>query len=51
MSTRERIKEVAAELLIMHGVRGLRFSEIAARLGITRANIHHHFGTKKKLVD
>lgn len=51
MSTRERIKKVATELLIMHGVRGLRFSEIAARLGITRATIHHHFGTKNKLVD
>jgi TetR/AcrR family transcriptional regulator, transcriptional repressor for nem operon len=51
MSMRDRIKVVATELLIMHGVRGLRFSEIATRLGITRANIHHHFGTKKNLVE
>ncbi|MEZ5936046.1 MAG: TetR/AcrR family transcriptional regulator [Alphaproteobacteria bacterium] len=48
---REDIKAVATELLIRHGVRGLRFGDIAARLKITRANIHYHFGTKKQLVD
>jgi AcrR family transcriptional regulator len=51
MTMRDKIKVVATELLIMYGVRGLRFSEIATRLGITRANIHHHFGTKKNLVE
>jgi AcrR family transcriptional regulator len=48
---REEIKAVAAELLIRHGVRGLRFGDIAARLQITRANIHYHFGTKMKLIE
>lgn len=48
---REQIKSVATELLITHGVRGLRFGEIAERLNITRANIHYHFGTKNKLID
>lgn len=48
---REQIKVVATELLITHGVRGLRFGDIADRLNITRANIHYHFGTKKKLVE
>jgi TetR/AcrR family transcriptional regulator, transcriptional repressor for nem operon len=46
-----RIKRVAMELLIKHGYRGLRFSDIAMRLGTTRANIHYHFGTKQKLVE
>ncbi len=48
---RERIKAVATELLITHGVRGLRFGDIADRLRITRANIHYHFGTKRNLVE
>ncbi len=48
---REQIKAVATELLITHGVRGLRFGDIADRLEITRANIHYHFGTKKNLVE
>ncbi len=45
------IKNVANELLIKHGYRGLRFGDVAARLGTTRANIHYHFGNKQKLVD
>lgn len=48
---REQIRTVATELLIEHGVRGLRFGSIAERLAITRANIHYHFGTKQNLVD
>ena len=48
---REQIKDVAAEMLIRHGVRGLRFGDIADRLHITRANIHYHFGTKRNLVE
>lgn len=48
---RDRIKDIATELLITHGYRGLRFKDIAERLGTTRANIHYHFGTKKNLID
>jgi len=48
---RDRIKRVTAELLVKHGYRGLRFGDIADRLGTTRANIHYHFGTKQKLVE
>ncbi len=48
---RDKIKNVAVDLLIMHGFRGLRFGDIAKKLKITRANIHYHFGTKSKLVD
>ena len=48
---RDRIKGEAAELLIRHGYRGLRFADIAARLGTTRANIHYHFGTKERLAE
>ena len=48
---RTKIKNAATELLIKHGYRGLRFGDIAARLGTTRANIHYHFGNKQKLVE
>jgi TetR/AcrR family transcriptional repressor of nem operon len=46
-----KIKRAATELLIKHGYRGLRFGDIATRLGTTRANIHYHFGTKQRLVE
>jgi TetR/AcrR family transcriptional regulator, transcriptional repressor for nem operon len=48
---REHIKRTAIELLIRHGYAGFRFADIAKRLGVTRANIHYHFGTKEKLVE
>jgi TetR/AcrR family transcriptional regulator, transcriptional repressor for nem operon len=48
---RGQIKAVATELLIRHGVPGLRFGDVADRLAITRANIHYHFGTKRNLVE
>ena len=48
---RDQIKAVATELLISHGVRGLRFGDVADRLSTTRANIHYHFGTKRNLVE
>ena len=50
-SMRERIKSTATTLFIRHGYRGVSFGDIASRLGITRANIHYHFGNKQKLLD
>lgn len=49
--SRTAIKEAALDLLVRHGYRGMTFGDIAARLGITRANIHYHFGSKAALVD
>ena len=49
--TRSAIKRLAEELLVRHGYRGMGYAEIAARLGITRANIHYHFGSKAALID
>jgi TetR/AcrR family transcriptional regulator, transcriptional repressor for nem operon len=48
---RERIKAVTAELLVRHGHRGLRFRDVAAALGTTRANLHYHVGTKPQLIE
>ena len=48
---RSRIEALAQELLVKYGVRGCTFNEIAEELGITRANVHYHFGNKSDLVD
>lgn len=49
--SRSEIKRLAEELLVRHGYRGMGYAEIATRLGITRANIHYHFGSKAALID
>jgi TetR/AcrR family transcriptional regulator, transcriptional repressor for nem operon len=51
IASRSAIKQLAEELLVRHGYRGLRYADIAAELGITRANIHYHFGSKADLID
>jgi Transcriptional regulator len=49
-STRARIKAVARELFIRHGVHKVTYGHIAERVGTTRANLHYHFGNKNALV-
>jgi len=49
-NTRDRIKSVAAELYVLRGHEGFSFGDIAASIGTTRANIHHHFGSKQQLM-
>jgi AcrR family transcriptional regulator len=48
--TRERIRAVAAELYVTRGYAGFSFGDIAQAIGTTRANIHHHFGSKARLM-
>lgn len=48
--TRERIRQAAEELYVLHGHGGFSFGDIAAAIGTTRANIHHHFGNKRRLM-
>lgn len=50
-SSRDAILDCALELLIRHGYRGASFGDIAKALGMTRANIHYHFGSKQALVE
>ncbi|MER9563282.1 TetR/AcrR family transcriptional regulator [Mesorhizobium sp. M0571] len=50
-STRSRIKEVAAEFYVLRGHDGFSFGDIAIAIGTTRANIHHHFGNKRQLME
>lgn len=48
---KDDIKKLATDLLIRHGYRGFRFSDISGTLEVTRPNIHYHFGTKTKLIE
>jgi AcrR family transcriptional regulator len=48
--TRERIRAVAENLYVLRGHDGFSFADIAEAIGTTRANIHHHFGNKRKLM-
>jgi AcrR family transcriptional regulator len=50
LGTRERIKAVAAELYVLRGHDGFSFGDVAEAIGTTRANIHHHFGNKRRLM-
>jgi AcrR family transcriptional regulator len=51
LNMRDEVKRVAIELLLQNGYQGLRFRDIADRLGTSRANIHHHFGNKLNLCE
>ena len=48
--TRERIRAIAEDLYVLRGHDGFSFGDIAAEIGTTRANIHHHFGSKRQLM-
>jgi AcrR family transcriptional regulator len=48
--TRERIRAVAENLYVLVGYDGFSFADIAEVIGTTRANIHHHFGNKRRLM-
>src|SRR5688572_3023509 len=48
--TRDRIKAIAGDLYVLHGYDGFSFGDIVDVIGTTRANIHHHFGSKQRLM-
>lgn len=50
-SMRNQIKQIAEEMIVKHGYRGLNFRQIAEVLNTTRANLHYHFGSKEGLVE
>lgn len=47
--TRERILEAAHGLFVEKGFAAVSMREIAARSGVTKSLIHHHFGSKEAL--
>jgi AcrR family transcriptional regulator len=48
---KQRIKDVAVEMLIAHGCAGFRFQQIAEALQCTRGNIHYHYRHKHILIE
>lgn len=48
---RDTIKAVARDLYVTRGYEGFSFGDIVTVTGTTRANVHHHFGNKLKLMD
>jgi AcrR family transcriptional regulator len=50
-SVKDEIRRVSLDLLVRHGYQGFRFRDVAEALGTTRANIHHHYGSKQNLCD
>lgn len=49
-ATRARIRALAEDLYVLRGYEGFSFGDIAQAVGTTRANIHHHFGNKQRLM-
>jgi len=49
-STRERILDVALDLFTDQGFDGTSMREIAARLGISKPAIYHHFASKEEIL-
>jgi TetR/AcrR family transcriptional regulator len=47
--SRARILEAAFELFVDRGFDAVSMRELAARSGVTKSLIHHHFGTKEGL--
>ena len=47
---RDRIRAVAEDLYVLRGYGGFSFGDVADAVGTTRANIHHHFGSKQRLM-
>jgi TetR/AcrR family transcriptional repressor of nem operon len=47
--TRDRILDVAQRLIQARGFSGFSYADIATKVGIRKASIHHHFPTKGAL--
>jgi TetR/AcrR family transcriptional regulator, transcriptional repressor for nem operon len=47
--TPDRILDAAECLMQTRGYNGFSYADVAAEIGITKASLHHHFGTKAAL--
>ena len=45
-STPDRILDAAERLVQTRGFNGISYADIAEEVGVTKANLHHHFGSK-----
>lgn len=49
--TKQRILQLATELIRARGFHGFTFHDVAAELGTSHVAVHHHYKTKALLVD
>ncbi|MEM7557822.1 MAG: TetR/AcrR family transcriptional regulator [Planctomycetota bacterium] len=49
--TREKLLDVAQELIQRRGVNGMSFKDLSESVGIRKASVHHHFASKAEMVD
>jgi TetR/AcrR family transcriptional regulator, transcriptional repressor for nem operon len=49
VDTRERILDIAEELVQTRGFNAFSYADVAAELGITKAGLHYHFAGKAEL--
>lgn len=49
MNTRQALLDAASELVRARGYAGFSYADLAERVGIRKASIHHHFATKDDL--
>ncbi|GLZ78757.1 hypothetical protein Afil01_35640 [Actinorhabdospora filicis] len=48
---RAQLIEAAHDLIVAHGIAGLRTRAVAAAVGIDHSTLHHHFPTKADLIE
>ena len=49
--TRERLLDVAQDLIQKRGVNAFSFQDLSESVGIRKASVHHHFATKADLIE
>ena len=49
VTTPDRILDVAERLMQTRGYNSFSYADVAAEIGITKAGLYHHFGSKAKL--
>lgn len=49
MTTVDRIVDEARSLIMVRGYNGFSYADIAATVGVSKANVHHHFAAKSDL--
>ncbi|MEM7474817.1 MAG: TetR/AcrR family transcriptional regulator [Planctomycetota bacterium] len=50
-NTREKLLDVAQELIQRRGLNAMSFRDLSDSVGIRKASVHHHFASKTEMVD
>ncbi|MEM1228760.1 MAG: helix-turn-helix domain-containing protein [Planctomycetota bacterium] len=50
-STKERLLDVAQDLIQRRGLNAMSFQDLSDSVGIRKASVHHHFAGKAEMVD